>query len=101
MGSLGLRVLIRGVGGSSVFDMAASRRRESAPAGGQGTRLGSPLPKGLLDLQLPSGLTIFELMAQRFAGAAAKCGPKAIYFIVYSTFYFLIYHIFKILINFE
>jgi UDP-N-acetylglucosamine/UDP-N-acetylgalactosamine diphosphorylase len=34
-------------------------------AGGQGTRLGSPLPKGLLDLQLPSGLTIFELMAQR------------------------------------
>eukprot|EP00667_Euglena_gracilis_P025552 EG_transcript_30045 len=62
----GLRLIAAGQTGAIVL------------AGGQGTRLGSPLPKGMLDLGLPSGRTIFELMAQRILKvqqlAQEECG---------------------------
>jgi UDP-N-acetylglucosamine/UDP-N-acetylgalactosamine diphosphorylase len=44
-------------------------------AGGQGSRLGSPVPKGLFDCGLPSRRSLFELQAARLRKVAELCAP--------------------------
>eukprot|EP00569_Conticribra_weissflogii_P001940 CAMPEP_0171351632 /NCGR_PEP_ID=MMETSP0878-20121228/39613_1 /TAXON_ID=67004 /ORGANISM="Thalassiosira weissflogii, Strain CCMP1336" /LENGTH=486 /DNA_ID=CAMNT_0011857001 /DNA_START=128 /DNA_END=1588 /DNA_ORIENTATION=+ len=56
-------------------------------AGGQGTRLGYDGPKGMYDIGLPSGRTLFRLIAERLKklGALTRKGDGAIPFYVMTS----------------
>jgi len=56
-------------------------------AGGQGTRLGSDNPKGMYDIGLPSGKSLFELQGERLAklGELAGSAPP-VWYVMTSPF---------------
>jgi UDP-N-acetylglucosamine/UDP-N-acetylgalactosamine diphosphorylase len=53
-------------------------------AGGQGTRLGHDGPKGVFDIGLPSGKSLFQLQAERLLRLGRLCGKPVPWYIMTS-----------------
>lgn len=53
-------------------------------AGGQGTRLGHDGPKGVFDIGLPSGKSLFQLQAERLLRLGALCGKPVPWYVMTS-----------------
>ena len=53
-------------------------------AGGQGTRLGHDGPKGVFDIGLPSGKSLFQLQAERLHRLGRLCGNPVPWYIMTS-----------------
>jgi UDP-N-acetylglucosamine/UDP-N-acetylgalactosamine diphosphorylase len=67
--------------------LAALMRGECAAflvAGGQGTRLGHDGPKGMFDIGLPSGKSLFQLQAERLIRLGKICGKPVPWYVMTS-----------------
>lgn len=64
--------------------MADGRFAVVTMAGGQGTRLGHPGPKGTVDIGLPSGASLFEIQCMRLAEGSRLCGRTIPWYIMTS-----------------
>jgi UDP-N-acetylglucosamine/UDP-N-acetylgalactosamine diphosphorylase len=53
-------------------------------AGGQGTRLGHDGPKGVFDIGLPSGKSLFQLQAERLLRLGRLCGRPVPWYVMTS-----------------
>lgn len=72
---------------AGVVGMEALRQGRCAAflvAGGQGTRLGHDGPKGVFDIGLPSGKSLFQLQAERLLRLGKLCGRPVPWYIMTS-----------------
>lgn len=64
--------------------LAQGRAAAFLVAGGQGTRLGHDGPKGVFDIGLPSGKSLFQLQAERLKRLGDLCGASVPWYIMTS-----------------
>ncbi len=69
---------------SGLQALAAGKCAAFLVAGGQGTRLGHDGPKGMFDIGLPSGKSLFQLQAERILRLGALCGRPVPWYVMTS-----------------